>query len=126
MVNGKEKTNTLIEMKNRGINNFGLDGRLLTIDGNRIPLKAGHVYTLADTAIMEGHSVSKNVHEKILKSGLDYLIESARRGEDTGGKIYDCMARAYNKRFSWSTDYQFNVIYAVKEGKEKKKLEKIA
>jgi len=72
-----------------------------------------------------GHSTSKNVHETILKNGLDYLVECTKEGEDTEGKIYDCMARAYNKRYSWCTDYQFKIMDAVKEG-EKKKLEVLA
>jgi hypothetical protein len=87
-----EKDNSIIEIRNKGITDFGLAGRLLTIDGNRVPLKPGYVY---------------NSPEEIWITEMDYLMENAKTHEDLhaiGAKIN--YAKENNLKVNiW--DYQF-------------------
>ena len=75
-----------------------------------------NVENMVASAQTKRHSTSKNVHETILKYGLDYLAECAKKGEGVGEKINSCMGRAYDGRFVWHTDYQFKLMDAMKEG----------
>jgi len=79
--------------------------------------KPGHVYNQADIEILNGKSLSDNVHETILKEGLDYLAECARKGEDVEEKVFNALGRAYDLRPDWHMDYQIKLMHAIKEGK---------
>lgn len=95
-----EKADTLTEMKNRGITNFGLAGRLLTIDGNRVPLKPGYVYKTL---------------EEIWATEVDHLIETAKTHEDLnaiGAKINYAKESHLNVD-PWS--YQFRASQKMRE-----------
>lgn len=78
--------------------------------------KDGWVYSEADIGLMNGRSKGKNVHETLLKYGLDYLADSARAGIDIDEKLSDVMGRAYDGRYEWVTDYQTKLMNALKEG----------
>lgn len=71
---------------------------------------------------LNGKSLSDNVHETILKDGLDYLTKCARKGEDVEEKIFNALGRAYDLRPDWHTDYQFKLMNAMKRNEKIKNL----
>ncbi len=91
-----EKTNVIVEMKNRGVTNFGLAGRLLTIDGNRVPLKSGHVYTAEDMWKYEIEEMLRNPQTKedfdAIGLKLNYAIDNYKID------IWDYQMQAAKKR----------------------------
>jgi hypothetical protein len=69
-------------------------------------------------------SVSKNVHETILKIGLDYLINDLKNGEAIVAEntsIIKALGRVYDAKFDWCTDYQFKLMNAMYPKKEDEK-----
>jgi hypothetical protein len=110
-------------MKNfRGISNlvrWNSPGRNFIENGSMsVPLERGHVYTEADLALIEGRSIGKNVRETILKNGLDYIIEEARKGEDVGDALWDGLGRVYDSdfKYTWHPEYQDKAMDAMKKG----------
>ena len=79
------------------------------------PRKGGYIITPKEVKI-KNRSLGENVHETILKTGLDYLAECAKMGEDVDEKILSALGRAYDLRPDWYTDYQTKLKDAMKEG----------
>lgn len=80
--------NKIIEIKNKGVNSFGLAGRVLNSDAvGELPLKEGHVYTQEDLWRME---VEEMLNSADNKNDFRYLGSLITDGIDNGYKnVYD-------------------------------------